>query len=305
LGALIGGAVGSANKGQGGFAGGFTSGGAAADQAIQGRAQAWDQQRRAQAQEQFNNTITARKMSSEEAEHAATVAHLNAQISGLHQHYSQMEQGEIDKKNSASRAYQKSLEDAGGKSVKITIAGKPLDTVSADQFGAAVVKDPSLLNAPDGYGRHFVDTTDLSELHYDGGRWVDDSGTPVNMSAKSSIRAYDVPTNTFKQPSQVKGKLINGVRGAKIVEDDKMYSITPEGLSSLYALGLKDQNERARTNHQNALADKHADTQKKFGTIEVKKQTALAKAEHNYWTSLNSGKADPDKAGEQLQFEKQ
>jgi len=302
LGAMIGGAVGSANK-RGGFLGGLTAGGAAAGENAQAQAQQLDQRRRAQAQQEFNNRNTARKMSEEESLHAATVSHLNAQIAGLHQHYAEMTQEEIDKKNTASRAYQKTLTDAGAKPVKITIAGNPLDTVSADQFGAAVVKDPSLLNAPEGSARHFVDTTDLSELHFDGGRWVDDSGTPVNMSAKSSIRAYDVPTNTFKQPSQVSGKIINAARGSKIVDDDKTYSVTPEGMSNLYALNLKDANERARTKHQNALADKHADNQKKFGQIEAKKNEALAKAEHNYFISINGGK-DEDEAKSRLAFEK-
>jgi len=305
LGSLIGGAVGSSGGGKGGFMGAFSRGAAAGAESTQARAQQIDQQKRAQAQQQFNNQVTARKLSDEESTHQATVAHINAQIAGLHQHQSEMVQSEIDKKNAASRAYQKTLVDSGGKPVKITIGGNPLDTVSADQFGAAVVKDPSLLNAPDGYARHFVDTTDLSELHFDGGRWVDDSGSPVNMSAKSSIRAYDVPTATFKQPSQVSGKTINAARGAKIVDDNKTYSVSPEGMSSLYALGLKDQNERARTAHQQALADKHDANQKKFGQIEIKKQTALSKAEHTYWTGMNSGKADPDKALTQLNFEKQ
>jgi hypothetical protein len=89
------------------------------------------------------------------------------------------------------------------------------------------------------------------------------------------------------------------------VDDDKTYSVTPEGMSNLYALGLKDQNERARTAHQQALADKRDANQKKFGVIEVKKQTALAKAEHTYWSNLNSAKSDPDKALEQLNLEKQ
>jgi hypothetical protein len=305
LGALIGGAVGTANKGQGGFAGGFTSGGAAAAQAIQGRAAAQDLQRRAQAQTEFNNQGTARKRTEDETLHLAQVSHINALITGLHQHYFQLSQEEVDKKNAASRAYQKSLVDAGASPVKLSIDGNPLDTVSADKFAAAVVKDPTLLNAPDGSARHFVDTTDLSELHFDGGQWVDDSGNPVNMSASTSIKAYDLPTNTFKKPSQVSGKLINQARGAKIVDDDRTYSVTPEGMSALYTLNLKDQNERARTKHQQALADKHADNAKKFGAIEVKKATALAKAEHTYWTSLNSGKVDQEKAGEQLQFEKQ
>jgi len=301
LGALIGGAAGTANRGRGGFAGGFASGGAAAAEASQGR----DQIKRAQAQQQFKNQLEARKMTDDETTHQATVAHLNMQIAGLQQHMSMLDQSEIDKKNSASRAYQKSLIDAGGKPVKLSIAGNPLDTVSADKFAAAAVKDPTLLIGPDGYARHFVDTTDLSELHYDGGHWIDDSGEQVNMSANTSIRAYDVPTSTFKSPSQVSGKLINAARGSKIVDDDKMYSVSPEGMSSLYALGLKDQNERARTAHQQALADKRDANQRKFGTIEIKKQTALAKAEHNYWSNLNGSKADPDKALEQLNLEKQ
>jgi hypothetical protein len=303
LGALIGGAVGSANKGRGGFAGGFTAGGAAAAEATQARNQQQDQLRRTQAEEQFKNQITARKMTDDETMHQATVAHINAQITGIHMRQAEMTQEEIDKKNSAARAYGKSLEDAGGKSVKLSIAGKPLDAVPADQFGTAVIKDPSLLNAPDGFARHFVDTTDLSELHFDGGRWVDDSGTPVNMSAKSTVRAYDLPTNTFKTPSQVSGRLINQTRGADIVDPSKTYSVSPEGMSSLYALNLKDANERARTKHQNALADKHADNQKKFGQIEAKKNAALAKAEHNYFLAINGNK-DEEKAKAQLAFEK-
>jgi len=286
--------------GSGGFAGGFGRGVAAQT----GFRQQQDQQQYARAQQDLKNQEEREKLDSEEQMHSAMVAHQNVATADLlHNMHAADDKAHRDH-NAAARAYEASLTAAGGFPAKMSIGGKLADTIDGGSFQAAYTKDPSIAKAPEGYERHFISTTDLSELHFDGAHWVDDSGEAVNIGKNITIKAYDLPTSTFKTPRQVKGKDINAARRQKIVDDNSSYSVTPEGMSGLYTLGTKEAAETARANHQRSLDDQRNKNARTFTQIESKKASALAKAEHTYWSNLNAGK-DSENALAELNAAKQ
>jgi hypothetical protein len=284
----------------GGFAGGFGRG----LSAQMGQRQQQDQQQYARAQQDLKNQEEREKLDSEEQWHSAMVAHENVATADLMHNMHAADAAAHDKHNAAARAYERSLTAAGGFPSKMSIGGKLVDTIDGSSFQAAFTKDPSIAQAPPGYERHFISTTDLSELHFDGDHWVDDSGEPVNIGKGITIRAFDLPTSTFKTPRQVKGKEINAARRQKIVDDNSNYSVSPEGMSALYTVGTKEAAETARANHQRSQDDQRNKNARTFTQIESKKASALAKAEHTYWSNLNAGK-DGDNALSELNAAKQ
>jgi len=221
-----------------------------------GQRQQQDQQQYARAQQDLKNQQERERLDSEGQMHAAMTAHENVQTSMLlHSMHAADEKAHNDH-NAAARAYEKSLIDSGALPAKLSIGGKLVDTIDGNSFVAAYTRDPSIAKAPDGYERHFISTTDLSELHFDGAHWADDSGEPVNIGKGITIKAYDLPTSTFKTPRQVKGKDINAARRQKIVDDNSTYSVSPEGMSGLYTVGSKEAAENARTAHERSLTVK-------------------------------------------------
>jgi hypothetical protein len=284
-GMLVGGAAASAparGEDGGGFFGGLSRGGSAVMQ-----------NRQQQDQANFQRAETQQKLTDEHNSHAAMVAHENIETSQILHNMHLADEKSIEEHNAASRAYQKSLTDAGGQPAQLNIGGKVADTTDGNSFAQAYTKDPSIARAPDGYQRHFISTTGgLSELHFDGDHWTDDSGNPVNMGGNISIRAYDLPTTTFKTPRRVSGKDVNAARRQKIVDPNGTYMVSPEAMSGLYTLGAKDANEDARSAASNARAAKAAKDNKTFTAIESRKAAALAKAENIYWTARNKS-ADP------------
>jgi hypothetical protein len=284
----------------GGFAGGFARGIGAN---INSRQQQ-DQQAYARAQEQVKNQQEQRRLTSEETMHAAMTAHENIQTASILHNMHVVDQENVDKHNAASRAYQQSLVDSGALPAKLSIGGKLMDTVDGTTLQQAFIKDPSIMQASQGYQRHFISTADLTELHYNGKEWTDDSGNPVNIGKNIQIRAYDLPNDTLDKPRQYSGKQINAARRQKIVEDDKNYTLTPHAFSAIYTLGTKEAADEARANHQRNLDEQRNKNVKQFTEIEAKKSAALAKAEHTYWSNLNGGK-DPESALTELNAAKQ
>ena len=292
--------AGAAGAGQKTFTGGFGAGA----QAASAQGQQIDQQKYARAQQAVKDRQEQSRIDDDVLMHKAQIAHLNLQIADWQHNQHAADQETVERHNAAARAYENQLTDSGGSLAKLSINGKPTDTFSASDLASAYVKDPSIAHAPDGYGRHFVDTTNLSELHFDGEHWTDDGGNPVSMGANSTIRAYDLPTSTFKSYRQVSGAEINKIRGAEIVDSNKNYSVSPEGLSALYTLGVKEAAETARAAAQRTRAEKAAKRDRQSTAIEQKKAAALAKAESTYWSELNSGK-DENNALAQLNAAKQ
>jgi hypothetical protein len=260
-GALIGGAVGSEPVGSkddehrrsvGGFLGGFSRGAAGVAQNSQQR----DQAAFDRARERAKLTQEASREQDEHVLRQANIAHLNANTVALQHHMHALDEESLEKKNAASRSLIKSMTDAGATPAQISIDGKSLDTIPATDLAAEFSKNPGLLNGPAGTHRVFIDTTDAGELHWDGKTWRDDSGNVPNMAQHSSVRAFDVPTNTMKTPRSVPGATINQLRGAAIVDPEKNYMLSPEGLSSLYSLNLSDMTKRSQANQRNAAAKK-------------------------------------------------
>ena len=115
------------------------------------------------------------------------------------------------------------------------------------------------------------------------------------------VRSADLDFRSYRQ---VSGKEINKIRGADVVDPDKNYSVSPEGLSSLYSLGVKESAETARAAAQRARANQQDKTNKAFTQIESKKAASLARAESDYWRNINGGK-DEQNALSQLNAAKQ
>jgi hypothetical protein len=287
--AVIGAAAGAGGEGPNAhtFTGGFSRG-VAANMQLRQRQDELQYQR---AQNNLKGSMDREKLDDDEVYHNALVAHENQQTADLLHNQHLADQKLVESHNAASRAYQQFLVDSGALPAKLTIGGKLLDSVDGTSFVKAYIQDPSIAKAPTGFQRHFFSTTDLSELHYDGGQWVDDSGNPINLGGRIDIKAYDMPTSTFKTPKDVKGSVINAARGQHIVNDDDTYSVTPEAMSGLYTIGTKEKNETLRAN-KNSNAKKERDKLNRAMTqIESKKAAALAKAEHNYWVANSKGDA--------------
>jgi hypothetical protein len=296
MGSLIGGAAASERSsggaGGGGFLGGFARGGSASFQ----NQRQQDQARFARAQEQLKSGMDREKLSDEEQTHAALRAHeFIESAAALHNMHTSDEKS-VEDHNAASRAYSLSLKEAGATPFQFTVNGRMSDSIDGTSFQQAFTKDPtSITKAPEGMQRHFVSNVGgLSELHYDGQQWRDDSGELVNLGPKISISAWDLPSANFKTPIARTGKEVNAARRQKIVDPNKTYMVSPEGMSSLYSLGLKDANEEKRDSNK-----------KTFTTIASKKASALAKAEHEYNVAVNKNPDQQDELQQQLRDAKQ
>ena len=304
MGAIIGGASASAGTvdkdgkitGGGGFLGGLSRGGAGV---MQARQQQNDSSFK-RAQEQLKAQMEAQKQSEEERYHAALTAHENIQTAEILHNQHMADEKSVRDHNAAVRAYESTLIAGGAQPVKLSINGTLSDVVDGSTFQSAYTKDPSIAKAAPGYQRHFLSTTDLSELHYEDGQWRDDSGKGVDLGKNISIWAYDSPTETMTKPIQTSGKVINAARRQKIVDDNKTYPISPEGMSGIYTLGAKEANEAARTAATNARADKANKLNQQTSQIEAKRAAAKAKANLTYWSRINSNPlaADDEKTGE-------
>jgi hypothetical protein len=294
MGSLIGGAAASERSsggaGGGGFLGGFARGGAASIQAQRQQ----DQNRFTRPQEQLKTGMERERLTGENLWHAAATAHENMETAQIMHNMHLADEKHVLDQNAAARAYEKSLIDAGAAPYKFSIGGQLLDSVDGSTFQSAFTRDASLARAPEGYERHFISTTNMSELHYNGNMWTDDSGNPVNIGKNITIKAYDLPTNSWKKPMTVSGKQINAARRASIVDPSKNYQITPEAFSALYSTGAKEANEGRNNKTKNT-----------FTTITSKKAAALAKAEHEYNIAVNKNPENQEELEQQLRDAKQ
>jgi hypothetical protein len=255
--------------------------------------QAQDEQQYKRAQDQVRNEQERQRQVSDDTMHEAQIAHMNAEIVGLQQNLHHADQEMIDRRNASARAYEKSLQDSGAIPYKFTVNGEQVDSMSASDLAKAFTTDPSIARAAPGYERHFIDITDASGLNFDGKYWRNDAGEAVNMSDKTQIKAYDMPTKTMKTFEQTPGSEINALAGDKIVDPNHTYSINGDGKLALRTLGLKNDAAKARAVAAEARADKTAKNARIYTQIEAKKASALAKAEHDFWTAVNKS-GDPE-----------
>lgn len=251
---LLGGAAGAGGDPRQGFVGGLVRGGAAGVQ----QAQQVDQQKQQQAQQDFADQ---QKVQTQKREQTM----MNAQLQQMHseqvarQHTSDLQdQAAHDKHNAASAALVTNLTDAGGTPAVIAINGKASSEFTAPELAAAYVKDPSILKAPQGYMRAFVDTTDSSNLTFNGHNWIDDSGNPVNMTDKTTVKAIDVPIDAMKTKIPTLGKDGNAAYGGKILDPDKTYPMSPNDLIALNSKRMSEAKSQAAIDldkHKAATAD--------------------------------------------------
>jgi hypothetical protein len=297
IGAAAGGSTPTDKEGRSVGGGGFLAGvGRGAAAAMQNRQQQ-DQERFKRAQEQLKSQQEQQRISSEDMLHKAQVAHLNVEIAGLQQNLHHADQETIDRRNASARAYAKALEDQGGVPAKFTVNGRSFDTMSASDLARAYTADPTIARAAtEGSERHLVDVTDLSELHFNGTQWLNDAGDPVNMSDKTQIRAYDVPTNSLKKYRQVPNSEINKIAGAQVVDPKGTSNINGEGLLALRSLGLKNDATATRTAAQKVKTASQDKSNKQIAQITSKRDAAIAKANHTYYSTINSNPANQGNA---------
>jgi hypothetical protein len=252
--ALLGGAAGAAGNPAQGFAGGLVRGSAAGMQ----QAQQQDQMKKQQAQGDFANQQKVQQQSREQTL-------MNAQVQQMHseqiarQHTSDLaDQAAHDKHNAASAALVSNLTKAGGTPAVIPVNGKAASDFTANDLAQAYIKDPSILKAPTGYMRAFVDTTDSSGLTYNGTNWVDDAGKPVNMTDNTTVKAIDVPIDAMKTKIPTTGQEINDAYGGKLVDPDKTYPMAPTDMIVLNSKRMAESKQQAAIDldkHRAATAD--------------------------------------------------
>jgi hypothetical protein len=318
-GALLGGAIGSDSRSTsptGGFISGLARGGNAVIQQDYQR----QQDAIAQRQKQQAMSLEEQRAADEHVEHQAAVAKIIAETSSFHHQQQQHDQDVIDKKNAAAAQYVQTLTDAGGTPAPIAINGKVPDNgiYSAPDLAAAFVKDPSILMAPSGAVRHFVDTHNASDLQYVAGQgWVDATGDPVDLSKSTTVRAIDVPENLYRMRLQRTGKELNTIAGYQFVPKDKedsTFNVPLDAVATLYGQNLKNANAAAQAKQRDANAAKaNAQANKpnvpkrgtpvQFSAVEAKKAAALAKAEANYERNGDEDALEKAKAAAQNSYE--
>ena len=241
-GAIMG--MGAGNQGPGAGSGwaAASRGAAAAQQGMEQK----QQQAQQQAQQQFQNSEATQRETREQQLAQATVQNMHSEMVAR-DHMSDLQDKEFhDKHNAAVAAVEGNLRAAGGTDAMIPINGQLESTMTAPELAQAYTKDQSIRNAPQGYVRHFLDTTDSSELTFNGLHWVTADGTPVNMSDNTSIKAIDVPVDAVKTKIPTSGKAINAAAGQQLVDPAKTYPIAPldmVGLNTRRMAGAREQQQ--------------------------------------------------------------
>lgn len=260
--AILGGAAGANGNPAQGIAGGLVRGGAAGIQ----QQQQQDQQARLQAQQDFKNQQQVGQQSREAMLTNAQVQNMHSEMVARDRRSDLEGQEAHDKHNAASAALAGNLISAGGTAAVIPVNGEAKSSFTAPDLAAAYVKDPSILKGPQGFVRHFIDTTDSSELDFNGKNWVDASGDPVNMSDKTTVKAIDVPVDAMKTKVTTNGAAVNAAYGGKLVDPTKDYQMSPLDMDSLNTRRLKEGRDQAAID-QDAHRIKQGDEE-----ISLKKQ---------------------------------
>lgn len=226
---LLGGAAGANGDPAQGFLGGLVRGGAASVQANQQQ----DNQQKQQAQTDFADQQKVQQQGRENTMMQAQIAQMHAE-QVARQHSSDLaDEASHQKHNAASAALVTTLTAAGGTPAMIPMNGKAASDFTANDLASAYIKDPSILKAPQGYLRTFVDTTDSSNLSYNGHQWVTSGGEPVNMTDNTNVKAIDTPIDSMGTKIPTTGKDINAAYGGKLVDPDKTYPMAPTDMVAL------------------------------------------------------------------------
>lgn len=237
--AVLGGAAGANSNGS--FVQGAAQGGAAAMENNQKQ----DLIKRQQAQEDFKNNQEADRATQQKMLTDATVANMHSEMASRQMHNDMESQEQHERHNQASSAMEDTLLRAGAVPGQLPIDGKLTSVTTAPSLAAAISKDPSLMKAPEGFTRHFVDTADLSDITFNGVNWHDASGAPVNMTDKTTVKAYDVPDASLTKKIPVSGSDYNKARGQNLLDAKKTYQLSPTDMADANTNRLKEDKEQA------------------------------------------------------------
>lgn len=265
--AVLGGAAGANSNGS--FAQGAAQGGAAAV----ANNQKQDLIKRQQAQEDFKNSQEADRTTQQKMLTDATVANMHSEMASRQMHNDMESQEQHERHNVAAGAMEDNLLKAGGVPGQIQIDGKLTNTMTAPALADAISKDPSVMKAPDGYTRHFVDTADLSDITFNGVHWQDASGKPVNMTDRTTVKAFDVPDNALTKKIETSGKAYNAARGQNLLDPNKNYPISPSDMADANVHRLAEDKQQAMIDLENKKANMQG--------MELKLQSARLAHEFN------------------------
>lgn len=247
--AILGGAAGTNSNGS--FAQGAAQGGAA----VISHAEQQDQLKRQQAQEDFRNSQEVDKANQQKTLTAATVANMHAETAARQQTTDLLSKEDHDKHNAATAALESGLRTAGGVDAQIPVNGVPKSDMTAPELGVAYAQDPSIRNGPDGFTRHFIDTTDSSDVTFNGVHWVTADGSPVNMTDKTTIKAIDVPDNAMNKKQPMTGYQLNQISGNSTFDPKKMYQVSPQESDDLNTKRIANEQKMALTNLEERKAN--------------------------------------------------
>ena len=218
-----------------------------------------------QSQQQFQNQQEQDKQKQQTTFMNAQMAQMQAETA-VRQHTVDLQDKEYhDKHNAASQAMVDGLTAAGGVP---PIDGSVPETLSVPDLVAAYTKNPSIRQAPTGYVRHFLDTTDSSEVSFNGTNWVKADGTPEDMTGKSTIKVLDVPADAMKTKRPMTGSELNKIAGQSLFEGDKTYQVSPLDMDAMNNTRLKNENEAARTK----AAERQAKIAERSNQLEAERQ---------------------------------
>jgi hypothetical protein len=260
-GAIMGAAAGAQNGESGS---GWAAAGRGAGAAQQGAIQ--EQQRQQQeAQQEFQNKQEVDKAAQQKMLINAQLANMQSETA-VRQHTVDLEDKKYhDAHNAASQALLSGLEAAGGVA---PVDGKIAESITVPDLVQAYTKDPSIRQAPSGYFRHFIDTTDSSELTYNGEHWVHADGTPANLTNSSTVRVMDVPANAMTTKRPMTGAELNKISGQSLFKPDQTYQVSPIDMDAMNTTRLKNENESARTRQ----ADRQLSIASRANQLEAERQ---------------------------------
>jgi hypothetical protein len=279
--ALLGGAAGANGNPAQGLAGGLARGAGAGIQ----NAQQQNQQAQQVAQQGFENNQKVQEQNRQATLMNATLAEQHS-LQLARQHTSDLQDQEYhDRHNAASGALLSTLDAAGGQPSAIVTPDGVKSDFTAPDLATAYIKNPSILQAPQGFVRHFIDTTDSSNLTFNGTQWVDDSGKPVDMTDKTTVKAVDTPVDSMSKKVAVTGKQVNEAAGTKLVDDDTTQMVSPTEMGSLNNTRMKNDKEAQAT----ALDQRRANIEQQNASTNTRREALEEKKEKDDATAKGVG----------------
>lgn len=242
--ALIGMAAGSpsANGGQTDFATGLGRGASAAI----GMRQRQDEQRYERARQTATDQREFEDARQKRIYNQAQIAHMHVEDLRMDANMNLSQQEHLDKLNEQAGAYITSAKNVGAKEANIMVGGRNINGMADNgrQFMAAVQKDPSMLQDPQGYHRFHVQTVDYNGLEWREGKWIDtQSGKEVDLASRTTHTVYDIPEGFWSQKRQVGGAEVNKIAGYSIADPSKTYNMSMQELTGLRTDATKNLRE--------------------------------------------------------------